>query len=66
MRLSGIIPPLLTPFKESGEVDFDRIPLLVEFMKPYVKGFLCAAHTARGVDECGGAEKGLRSGRGMC
>ncbi len=39
MRLSGIIPPLLTPFKENGEVDIDRIPLLVEFLKPYVKGF---------------------------
>ncbi len=39
MRLSGIIPPLLTPFRENGEVDFDRIPPLVEFLKPYVKGF---------------------------
>lgn len=39
MRLSGIIPPLLTPFTKSGEVDFERIPLLVNFMKPYVKGF---------------------------
>ena len=39
MRLLGIIPPLLTPFKENGEVDIDRIPLLVEFLKPYVKGF---------------------------
>jgi len=39
MRLSGIIPPLLTPFKEDGEVDFDRIPVLVEFLRPYVKGF---------------------------
>jgi 4-hydroxy-tetrahydrodipicolinate synthase len=39
VRLSGIIPPLLTPFKENGEVDIDRIPLLVEFLKPYVSGF---------------------------
>ena len=39
MRLSGIIPPLLTPFTESGEVDLDRIPVLVRFMKPYVQGF---------------------------
>jgi len=39
MRLSGIIPPLLTPFTESGEVDFDQIQALVRFMKPYVKGF---------------------------
>jgi len=39
MRLSGIIPPLLTPFTESGDVDFDRIPVLVQFMKPYVRGF---------------------------
>lgn len=39
MRLSGILPPLLTPFKENGEIDFDRIPVLVEFLKPYVNGF---------------------------
>jgi 4-hydroxy-tetrahydrodipicolinate synthase len=39
MKLSGIIPPLLTPFKNNGEVDFNRIPFLVNFMKPYVKGF---------------------------
>ncbi len=39
MRLSGILPPLLTPFREDGEVDLDRIPVLVEFLKPYVEGF---------------------------
>jgi len=39
MKLKGIIPPLLTPFKETGEVDYDRIPLLVEFLKPHVDGF---------------------------
>lgn len=45
MRLSGIIPPLLTPFKENGEVDLERIPLLVEFLKPYVKGFfICGTY----------------------
>ncbi len=45
MRLSGIIPPLLTPFTESGEVDFDRIALLVQFMKPYAKGFfVCGSY----------------------
>lgn len=39
MRLSGIIPPLLTPFKDNGNVDLDRIPVFVEFLKPYVQGF---------------------------
>ena len=39
MKLSGILPPLLTPFKENGEVDFNRIPLLVKFMQPHVNGF---------------------------
>ena len=39
MRLSGILPPLLTPFTEAGDVDVDRIPKLVKFMKPYVQGF---------------------------
>jgi 4-hydroxy-tetrahydrodipicolinate synthase len=49
MKLSGIIPPLLTPFKENGEVDFDRIPLLVQFMKPYVKGFFVCGTYGSGV-----------------
>jgi dihydrodipicolinate synthase/N-acetylneuraminate lyase len=49
MNLSGIIPPLLTPFKENGEVDFDRIPLLVNFMKPYVKGFFVCGTYGSGV-----------------
>lgn len=45
MRLSGIIPPLLTPFKEDGDVDLDRIPLLVEFMRPHVTGFfVCGSY----------------------
>ena len=49
MKLSGIIPPLLTPFKENDEVDFDRIPLLVQFMKPYVKGFFVCGTYGSGV-----------------
>jgi 4-hydroxy-tetrahydrodipicolinate synthase len=49
MKLSGIIPPLLTPFKENGEVDFDRIPLLVNFMKPYVKGFFVCGTYGSGI-----------------
>jgi 4-hydroxy-tetrahydrodipicolinate synthase len=39
MRLSGIIPPLLTPFREDGDVDLNRIPVLVDLIKPHVQGF---------------------------
>jgi len=39
MRLTGIIPPLLTQFTEEGAVDHDRIRMLVSFLKPYVQGF---------------------------
>jgi N-acetylneuraminate lyase/4-hydroxy-tetrahydrodipicolinate synthase len=49
MKLSGIIPPLLTPFKENGDVDLDRIPLLVNFMKPHVKGFFVCGTYGSGV-----------------
>lgn len=49
MKLSGIIPPLLTPFMENGDVDYDRIPLLVNFMKPYVKGFFVCGTYGSGV-----------------
>jgi len=49
VRLSGIIPPLLTPFKENGDVDIDRIPLLVGFLKPYVQGFFVCGTYGSGV-----------------
>ncbi len=49
MKLSGIIPPLLTPFMENGDVDYDRIPLLVNFMKPYVEGFFVCGTYGSGV-----------------
>ena len=49
MNLSGIIPPLLTPFKENGEVDFDRIPILVDFMKPFVQGFFVCGTYGSGI-----------------
>ena len=49
MKLSGIIPPLLTPFKENGEVDIDRIPPLVDFLKPYVQGFFVCGTYGSGV-----------------
>jgi 4-hydroxy-tetrahydrodipicolinate synthase len=49
MRLQGIIPPLLTPFKENGDVDFKRIPILVNFMKPYVQGFFVCGTYGSGV-----------------
>ncbi|MBA7584289.1 4-hydroxy-tetrahydrodipicolinate synthase [subsurface metagenome] len=49
MRLEGIIPPILTPFKEGGEVDFDRLQKLVEFLKPYVNGFYVCGTYGSGV-----------------
>lgn len=49
MRLSGIIPPILTPFKEDGEVDYNRIPQLIDFLKPNVKGFFVCGTYGSGI-----------------
>jgi len=31
MKLFGVIPPMVTPFKENGDVDFDALQVLVLF-----------------------------------
>lgn len=39
MKLQGIIPPILTPFDEKGEVDLERLGKFAEFLRPHVQGF---------------------------
>jgi len=39
MKLKGIIPPILTPFNEGGEIDFKRLEKFANFLHPYVQGF---------------------------
>lgn len=37
-RMKGVIPPVVTPFKENGEVDFDGVKKLSAYLKSNVDG----------------------------
>lgn len=37
-RMKGVIPPMITPFKENGEVDYESLVTLVNFLKNEVHG----------------------------
>lgn len=49
MRLEGIIPPILTPFNEKGEVDFARLVSFANFLKPHIQGFYVCGSYGSGV-----------------
>jgi N-acetylneuraminate lyase/4-hydroxy-tetrahydrodipicolinate synthase len=38
-KLIGLVPPLITPFDKNGEVNFEALTRLVDFVKPWVHGF---------------------------
>jgi len=44
-KFSGIITPLITPFKEDGEIDFDGFKYLLNFLKDKVDGMFVNATT---------------------
>jgi dihydrodipicolinate synthase/N-acetylneuraminate lyase len=37
-KMKGVIPPMLTPFKQNGELDIDGLRVLVSFLKDKVDG----------------------------
>lgn len=37
-RMKGVIPPMITPFKENGEVDYEGLVTLVTFLRDKVDG----------------------------
>lgn len=37
-RMKGVIPPMITPFKENGEVDYESLRVLVRFLRDKVHG----------------------------
>jgi dihydrodipicolinate synthase/N-acetylneuraminate lyase len=44
-RLKGIIPPMVTPFDEKGDLDEKNLIKLVEFLSPKVEGlFICGSY----------------------
>jgi dihydrodipicolinate synthase/N-acetylneuraminate lyase len=38
--LTGIIPPVPTPFKQNGDLDTDSLQQLIAQLEPHVDGFL--------------------------
>jgi len=49
LKLKGIIPPILTPFDEEGEVDLKRMESFASFLKPHVQGFYVCGSYGSGV-----------------
>lgn len=44
-KLSGVIPPMITPFDESGKLDEKNLQKLVEYLSPKVDGlFICGSY----------------------
>ncbi len=37
-KMKGVVPPMVTPFAENGEVDYDSLRTLVQFLKKEVHG----------------------------
>lgn len=37
-KLKGVVPPMVTPFKKNGEVDYESLKVLVNFLKDKVDG----------------------------
>lgn len=37
-KLKGVVPPMVTPFKKNGEVDYESLKTLVTFLKDKVNG----------------------------
>jgi dihydrodipicolinate synthase/N-acetylneuraminate lyase len=44
-RMRGVVPPMVTPFKENGDLDEDGLRTLVGFLKEHVQGlFICGSY----------------------
>ncbi len=44
-RMKGVIPPMITPFTEDGDVDFEQLEKLVEYLSTRVDGvFICGSY----------------------
>ena len=44
-KLQGVIPPMITPFDEAGDLDVRALEKLVEFLSPRVQGlFICGSY----------------------
>ena len=44
-KMNGVVPPMITPFDENGNLDEENLIRLVEFLSPRVDGlFICGSY----------------------
>ena len=48
-QMYGVVPPMVTPFCENGEVDYDGLKVLVEFLREHVNGLFITGSYGAGV-----------------
>ena len=48
-QMYGVVPPMVTPFQENGEVDYDALRTLVTFLKEHVDGLFINGSYGGGV-----------------
>ena len=48
-QMYGVVPPMITPFKENGEVDFESLKTLVDFLSDNVNGLFINGSYGGGV-----------------
>ena len=48
-QMYGVVPPMLTPFQENGEVDYDSLKTLVNFLSTHVNGLFINGSYGGGV-----------------
>ena len=48
-QMYGVVPPMLTPFQENGEVDYESLKTLVNFLSTHVNGLFINGSYGGGV-----------------
>lgn len=48
-QMYGVVPPMITPFREDGEVDYQGLKVLVEFLRKNVDGLFITGSYGGGV-----------------
>ena len=48
-QMYGVVPPMITPFKENGDVDFEGLHTLVDFLSDHVDGLFINGSYGAGV-----------------
>jgi len=48
-QMYGVVPPMVTPFRENGEVDYEGLAALVQFLSGQVDGLFINGSYGGGV-----------------